>query len=93
MATATHGLSAAAAGRAYHALETAARGAAVEAGGTVSHHHGVGKLRAPQLQQEDGDVPGALSWRRALRGLKTALDPDNVFGARNGLFWEGDPES
>ena len=50
VATATHGLSAAAAGRAHRALETAARAAAVRAGGTVSHHHGVGKLRASLLR-------------------------------------------
>ena len=37
-----------------------------------------------------GDGAAAASWRGALRGLKAALDPENVMDARNGLFWDGD---
>lgn len=46
--------------------------AAMDAGATVSHHHGVGLLKAAALQKELG------SGARLLRGLKTALDPDGI---------------
>jgi alkyldihydroxyacetonephosphate synthase len=39
------------------------------AGGTISHHHGIGRLRVPWLERELG------SSYPVLRALKTALDP------------------
>ena len=47
--------------------------AILDAGGTLSHHHGVGRDHAPWLEQEVGQV-GV----RALRGLKEALDPGRI---------------
>jgi len=47
--------------------------AALEAGGTVSHHHGVGQLRAEVLEGELGS--GGLA---ALRALKRAWDPAGI---------------
>ncbi len=46
--------------------------AALSAGATVSHHHGVGLLKAAQLQQELGEG------RRMLQALKRAFDPDGI---------------
>jgi alkyldihydroxyacetonephosphate synthase len=43
------------------------------AGGTVSHHHGVGLLKAPFMLEELGE--GGLA---ALRRIKAALDPDGL---------------
>jgi alkyldihydroxyacetonephosphate synthase len=43
------------------------------AGGTMSHHHGVGVLKAPFMEEELG--PGGLA---ALRAVKAALDPSGV---------------
>ncbi|MBN2191243.1 MAG: FAD-binding oxidoreductase [Polyangiaceae bacterium] len=60
----------------YHAIEAAARDAILEAGGSLSHHHGVGTLRAEFLPRVLSDA--ALSWRAAAR---CALDPDHLFAA------------
>jgi alkyldihydroxyacetonephosphate synthase len=57
---------------AYDRAWRAALAAAVEAGGTIAHHHGVGRSKAPQLGAELGagiDV---------VRALKRVLDPDGV---------------
>ncbi len=62
----------------YAAMEHAAREEILAAGGSLSHHHGVGKLR--QDFMKDVYSEGAL---RAQKGIKEALDPDNVFGAKN----------
>ncbi len=71
----------------YHRIEHALRQAIMDRGGSLSHHHGVGKIRKgflPQVQTEAG--------LRMLRETKRAVDPGNVFGARNGAFGE-DPSS
>jgi alkyldihydroxyacetonephosphate synthase len=56
----------------YHQLWQAALGAAVLAGGNVSHHHGVGLLKGEALQQALGEG------RAALAALKELFDPDHV---------------
>ncbi len=43
------------------------------AGGTISHHHGVGVLKAPYMRKEWGD---AFEW---LCRVKRGLDPKNIF--------------
>jgi alkyldihydroxyacetonephosphate synthase len=62
----------------YAAMEHAAREEILAAGGSLSHHHGVGKLRQDFMKGVYSE--GAL---RAQKGFKQALDPDNVFGAKN----------
>jgi len=47
--------------------------ACLKHGGTVSHHHGVGLLRAKWLKEEFGKEAFAI-----LQGLKRRLDPNNV---------------
>ena len=62
----------------YLELENAARDEILKSGGSLSHHHGVGKLRRhflPRIMSET-----ALQWKRE---LKKTLDPTNVFGAGN----------
>lgn len=56
----------------YHELWRNALAAAVSAGGNVSHHHGVGMLKAAALQDSLGEG------RHALRTLKNLFDPDGV---------------
>jgi len=46
--------------------------ATLAAGGTISHHHGIGRLRAPWLEQE---LKNAYP---LLRDLKRALDPSGI---------------
>jgi len=59
-------------------LEHEARDEIIKVGGSISHHHGIGKLRKhwlPDSVSQTGVV--------ALRGLKQTLDPKNIFGANN----------
>ena len=62
----------------YAELERAAREEILRSGGSLSHHHGVGKLRQRFLPAVLS--PTALEWRE---GLKRAVDPDNLFGCAN----------
>lgn len=63
---------------AYQALESAARHEILECGGSISHHHGVGKIRQDFLGQIHSPAGEG-----SIRALKQALDPSNVFGASN----------
>ena len=56
--------------QAYHACWAAIMSACLETGGTISHHHGIGRVRREWLARELG--PGGLS---ALQSVKHALDP------------------
>lgn len=60
-------------------IERAARDEILASGGSLSHHHGIGKLRAPFLPRIFS--PAALEWRER---LKRAVDPDDVLGCGNG---------
>merc|ERR1712190_562073 len=66
---------------AFEQVERAARQAVLDAGGSLSHHHGIGKLRSSHLR-----VTQAPEMTLALQGLKKAVDPTNVLGARNGAW-------
>ncbi len=59
-------------------LEHAARETILEHGGSISHHHGVGKLRAGFVK--DVKSSAGLAW---IEGAKQHLDPDNIFGIGN----------
>jgi alkyldihydroxyacetonephosphate synthase len=60
-------------------LERAARDEILRSGGSLSHHHGVGKLRQPFLPRVFS--PTALAFRKK---LAQAVDPQNLLGAGNG---------
>ncbi|KAL3664223.1 hypothetical protein V7S43_010552 [Phytophthora oleae] len=62
----------------FHETELAAVDAIVRNGGALSHHHGVGKHRLAWLPQAVS--PPAIA---AIQGIKTALDPTNVFAVTN----------
>jgi alkyldihydroxyacetonephosphate synthase len=62
----------------YLELENIARDEILKSGGSLSHHHGVGKLRRAFLGRIMSQT--ALQWKR---DLKKSLDPMNVFGAGN----------
>jgi alkyldihydroxyacetonephosphate synthase len=57
----------------WRAIKQAATDAIMAAGGTLSHHHGVGIDHAPWIAQEHGAL--GLS---ALRALKASLDPAGI---------------
>jgi alkyldihydroxyacetonephosphate synthase len=62
----------------YAELERAARDEILRSGGSLSHHHGVGKLRQEFLPRIMSAA--ARDW---LAETKRAVDPQNVFGGRN----------
>lgn len=64
-------------------IEDEIRKAIMAAGGSISHHHGVGKLR-----QHFMDEAITEPTRDMLRSLKRSVDPDNIFGIRNGVHAE-----
>ncbi|GBG30304.1 Alkyldihydroxyacetonephosphate synthase, peroxisomal [Hondaea fermentalgiana] len=59
-------------------IEDAARREVLRCGGSLSHHHGVGKIRLPFYREVTGS--GA---RQLLTALKTLVDPRNVLAAGN----------
>ncbi|MEX1184720.1 MAG: FAD-binding oxidoreductase [Gemmatimonadota bacterium] len=65
---------------AYHEIEAEARAEVLAAGGSISHHHGVGKLRLPFVR--DIMSPAMIAWRDR---MKAALDPDGIFAAQSPL--------
>ncbi len=67
--------------RTYQRIEHRLREVVLEQGGSLSHHHGVGKIRQPFIHRAHS--PGAI---RALRAMKAAMDPANVFAAANNVF-------
>jgi alkyldihydroxyacetonephosphate synthase len=62
----------------YCELENIAREEILRSRGSLSHHHGVGKIRQAFLPAIMS--PTALEWKRE---LKRGLDPENIFGAGN----------
>ncbi|HSJ96554.1 MAG TPA: FAD-binding oxidoreductase [Myxococcota bacterium] len=65
----------------YAEIEHAARDEVLARGGSLSHHHGIGKIRQPFL----GRI-ASPALRAFARQVKQAVDPKNVFGADNQLF-------
>jgi len=63
---------------AFTAVENDARDEIMAHGGSISHHHGVGKHRR-QWMQETVSATGV----HLLKGIKDTLDPQNVFGNGN----------
>jgi alkyldihydroxyacetonephosphate synthase len=57
----------------WRAVKTAASDAIVRCGGTISHHHAIGRDHAPYMRAEVGDVG-----LEALRAIKERLDPAGI---------------
>jgi alkyldihydroxyacetonephosphate synthase len=64
---------------AFDEIEHALRQVVLDNGGSLSHHHGVGKIRQPFLPQVHSAAGLEL-----IRAAKRAVDPGNVFGIGNG---------
>ena len=52
----------------------------IKNGGSISHHHGVGKLRKDFML--DTISEGSIEM---VKGVKKAQDPDNIFGVKNNI--------
>uniref|UniRef100_A0A5F9DAA2 Alkylglycerone-phosphate synthase n=1 Tax=Oryctolagus cuniculus TaxID=9986 RepID=A0A5F9DAA2_RABIT len=62
----------------FEQTEAAARDEILANGGSLSHHHGVGKLRKQWLKESISDVGFGM-----LKSVKEYVDPNNIFGNRN----------
>jgi len=62
----------------YSQIEDRARECVMKHGGSISHHHGVGKIRKQFMDQAVGSVGKAM-----IKGLKTTVDPRNIFSNGN----------
>ncbi|PIC41188.1 hypothetical protein B9Z55_008695 [Caenorhabditis nigoni] len=70
----------------YDRIETAARDEIIACGGSISHHHGVGKIRKQWMLTTNGAVGIAL-----LKAIKSELDPANIFANANLIDIIGSP--
>lgn len=68
---------------AYEHIENCARDEILACGGSLSHHHGVGKLRSRWYSQSVSTVGVGL-----YKAAKLELDPKNIFAAGNLLVDE-----
>ena len=64
--------------KAFEVIEHEARETILRNGGSLSHHHGVGKLRKEWMQRTVGETGVEV-----LKAIKMGMDPKNVFGAGN----------
>jgi alkyldihydroxyacetonephosphate synthase len=62
----------------YERVEDSARDEVMKNGGSISHHHGVGKIRKRFM--ESTLPPMAIEWQK---DIKNAVDPNNVFAINN----------
>ena len=62
-------------------IEHSLREAIIEKGGSISHHHGVGKIRKDFMRSTLSSSSIDL-----LRNIKQCSDPQNIFGIRNNVF-------
>ncbi|KAG1714620.1 Alkyldihydroxyacetonephosphate synthase, peroxisomal [Nymphon striatum] len=62
----------------YEAIEMEAREEILANGGSISHHHGVGKLRKKWVEKSVSSTGVA-----ALKAIKKELDPHNIFACNN----------
>lgn len=59
-------------------LETLARTEILKSGGSLSHHHGVGKIRSKFYVNQVSDMGAEL-----YKVVKNYFDPQNIFGVGN----------
>ncbi|KAK0415892.1 hypothetical protein QR680_012177 [Steinernema hermaphroditum] len=62
----------------YDRIESAARDEIIACGGSISHHHGIGKLRKKWMPSTVGEVGISV-----LKSIKNELDPQNIFASGN----------
>ena len=62
-------------------IEHELRKTIIDNGGSISHHHGVGKLRKDFIS--DTISKGSID---LIKDMKSSRDPKNIFGVRNNIF-------
>lgn len=67
----------------FHNMEDEVKNTMIESGGTISHHHGIGKVKGKWYRKSVSDVGVQL-----YKSSKMELDPKNIFGLENILSAE-----
>lgn len=67
--------------KAFSEIEKAARQEIIDLGGSLSHHHGIGKIRSQFLSTMNSATFQSIQLK-----IKEGLDPKNIFAARNGAY-------
>ncbi|CAH1773004.1 unnamed protein product, partial [Owenia fusiformis] len=62
----------------YEEMENAARDEILASGGSISHHHGVGKIRKRYLKESVSELGVGM-----MKAVKEYVDPQNIFGNGN----------
>ena len=62
----------------YEDVENRSRDAVFKYGGSISNHHGVGKLRKRFMERSVSDLNSVL-----FEGVKKSVDPNNIFAINN----------
>ena len=62
-------------------IEHQIRQSIMDNGGSISHHHGVGKLRKDFMKNTLSESSIDL-----IKNMKKSIDPDNIFGIKNNVF-------
>ena len=70
----------------YHDIEHELRQAIMDHGGSLSHHHGIGKVRQNFMNQVQSE-----NSIEVLQKTKQAMDPNNTFAIRNGILTDENP--
>lgn len=68
-------------------METIARQEIINSGGSISHHHGVGKIRSKFMNQIISE-----EYKKWYKNIKNGIDPDNLFGVCNTWLYEDEDE-
>ncbi len=72
----------------YSEMEIAAREEILKSGGSLSHHHGIGKLRERFMDTIKSEA--SIAWNQE---AKRAIDPQNIFGSGNHLVHSSQHEA
>jgi alkyldihydroxyacetonephosphate synthase len=67
----------------YEEIEHSARNLVMKYGGSISHHHGVGKLRKRFMEKSFTDIN---MFGTMYDGIKNSVDPDNIFAVNNTIY-------
>ena len=65
----------------YEDVEHRSRECVFENGGSISHHHGVGKLRKRFMEKSVADLNGEM-----IEAIKNKIDPKNIFAINNTIY-------
>ena len=69
----------------YEDIEHRSREAVMKYGGSISHHHGVGKLRKRFMEKSVSPLNDVF-----MKGMKKTLDPNNIFAINNTIYKDED---